>query len=106
MEVRGRGAVMDLAHEVNGTRVEEDALGQRRLARVDVRGHAEVAGAFHAGKHWRTTAVLRLAGADVLKGRVEDGCVRVHGLFAFCFWLVLKRLDTDERVRCQQKSPG
>ena len=65
MEVRGRGTMMHLAHLVDGTGVEEDALGQRRLACVDVRGDAGVAGAFQAGTHWRTTAVLHLAGADV-----------------------------------------
>ena len=70
---------MHLAHLVNGTGVEEDALGQRGLARVDVRGHAEVAGALQAGEHWRTTAVLHLAGADVLEGRMEVGGVCVHG---------------------------
>ncbi len=36
--VHGRGALVDLAHLVDAARVEEDALGRRGLARVDV-GH-------------------------------------------------------------------
>jgi hypothetical protein len=41
--VGDRGAVVDLAHLVDGARVKEDALGRGRLARVDVGRDADVA---------------------------------------------------------------
>ncbi len=47
--VHGGGAVMDLAQLVVDAGVEQDALGRRRLAGVDVRADADVAVAFDGG---------------------------------------------------------
>src|SRR5581483_7263821 len=40
--VHGRGALVDLTHLVDAARVEQDPLGRRRLARVDVRHDPDV----------------------------------------------------------------
>ncbi len=42
VEVRDRRAVIDIAHLMDHSRVEENALGCRGFARVDVRRNADV----------------------------------------------------------------
>ena len=50
--VGGRGAVVRLADLVVGSRVEQDALGRRRLAGIDVRHDADVADLREVGEHF------------------------------------------------------
>ena len=49
--VRGRGAVVDLTDLVVDARVEQDALGRRRLAGIDVSHDADVADLAEVGEH-------------------------------------------------------
>jgi len=49
--VGGRGAIVRLADLVVGSRVEQDALGRRRLAGIDVRHDADVADLREVGEH-------------------------------------------------------
>ena len=64
-----RGALVDLAHLVDGAGVEEDALGRGRLAGVDVRGDADVARPLE-----RERAVRRVLRGDLgLVGDDSDG---------------------------------
>src|SRR6187431_520069 len=50
--VGGRGAIVRLADLVVGSRVEQDALGRRRLAGIDVRHDADVADLVEVGEHF------------------------------------------------------
>ena len=50
--VGGRGAVVGLAQLVVDARVEQDALGRRRLAGIDVRHDADVADLVEVGEHF------------------------------------------------------
>ena len=53
-KVHRRGPVMDFPHTMNPARVEQNSLGHGRLARVDVRGNADVTSLFQCKtpRHW------------------------------------------------------
>ena len=56
--VHRRGAVVHLADLVVDARVEQDALGRRRLAGIDVRHDADVADLVEVGEHVLCHGVL------------------------------------------------
>ncbi len=83
------GAFMHLADLVDRAGVEKDALGQRGLARVDVRGDADVAGALHGIRALRGIGALglgrgssgghKITGGELERKEVRSGNAQTRG---------------------------
>ena len=77
--VHGRSAFMDLAHLVQPSRVEKDALGGRGLAGVDVRHDADVAQVRQWRNPWHLSRVLRLSFVVSFRPRHRSGRKKERG---------------------------